>query len=52
MNFYTRAIDKFVKKVGEHNLPYVYLVIFLAFLADLAGKKESFVTRDDSMTNA
>lgn len=36
MNFYTKAIDKLVKKVGEHNLPYVYMVIFLLFLAGMA----------------
>jgi len=48
MNFYTRAIDKFVKKVGEHNLPYVYLVIFLAFLAGVALTVNYGVQRMDA----
>lgn len=48
MNFYTRAIDKFVKKVGEHNLPYVYMVIFLFFLAGVALSVNYGVKRMDA----
>lgn len=47
MNFYTRAIDKFVKKVGEHNLPYVYMVIFILFMIGMAMTVNHGIQRMD-----
>lgn len=49
MNTYDRLMNKFIEKIGEHNLPFVYCFLFLLVFFGVISQVYFYTERVDDM---